>query len=1272
MNIIKNIDTNTLEQLPVAVILFDNKKIYYLNKKAIDLFSINKAKLKNIQQLSVFNFIHQRYHARLTKNNLLILKGQEFPPIELECTDFKNNIVFVEAKSNAVFYQGKKVVQSTFLEINDRIKKVSELENTKYLLSNISKSINEVIYELAFFPEPHIKYISDSVYNVLGRKPAEIYKNPNIFFNQIHDDDKQKHVSNLTNYLKVSNNTQKEKEVFRFFHKNGKLLLLETFAKPIFNQENKIISIIGVIRDITKEKNYQIELEQKWNNYKNLIDTSVIGIFIHHEGKCLYCNKTAANILEVSNPEKLFGKNLVQYIVPELREREKKRIKLAEEGAELHNLEYTIKTEKGNIINVELKTVPFIYNGIKCVQTIISNLSAEKKLARETLRAELAEEGNKKLLNEIEFRKKIQQELVIQTSKYEAIFNDTSHLIWTVNNKYEITSFNKNYQNYFKRLYNYNIKINENIKIISSKHYQSNINFWIKKYDSFFKSNNSKSVDFFEVENTTQKGEVFYRQVFLHPIKNASGKTTEIAIIAQDVTERKLTEQKISQQTAKLKAIFESGKQLIWTVDRNFHFTSFNNNFANSMYALYKAKPTINNKIYFPNKTHEGKLYHQFWLNKYQEVFETSKSVEFTTEQKDKKGNIIYRQIFLHPIFDNNNKVIEISCLSNDTTELNYLQNQSINQAAKLNSIFESSNHLIWTIDVNFKATSFNKNFADTFYLNYKNHPKLNTQLHLCLPKNEQKNYQSYWYELYKQALKGNSLKFERKQITTNGDFNYKEVFLNPIRDKNNQIIEIACLAHDVTENKRFEKQIIEQSAKLNAIFESTSHLIWTVNKQLEITSYNKNYFNLVKDNLSKKKIVSTTSFPVLFTINDPEKKKFWAEKYKLVLSGKPQTFIHKSTLKDNKIQYREIFLYPIFHNKEVVEVSAIAQDITERIENENKMLQQSAKLKAIFESGNQLMWTITEDHKITSFNQNYAKAIFDLYEFYPVAGKSIREISNNKTIFFEDVWNEKYKLAFSGKQVEFTTERIQKDKSKVYRQYYLYPIINHNNKVIEVSGLGFDITENKKNEEKISQSLKEKEVLLKEVHHRVKNNMQVISSILNLQSSYVKDVYALNLLKECQNRIKSMAFIHESLYQAKNFESVNFTEYLTTLSKNLVHSYTLNQKKIKLILSLDQLFLSIDTSIPCGLIINEIISNSLKYAFTDNRDGIIFVNLKKINNLVRIEVGDNGVGIDPNFDIKETQTLGLQLVDSLIEQINGTLVLNRTNGTKFIIEFNI
>ena len=402
---INNVDSQTLELLPVAVILFDNKRIYYLNKKAINLFKITATQLKQLDQLSVFNFINKGEHKKLISNNNLILKGSLFPAIELECHTLKNEQIFIEAKSNCVFFENKKVIQSTFLEINERIERYKELEKTKEILNSISTSVKEIIYEFSFFPEPHINYISESVYDMLGRKPKEIYDNPNIFFDQISDEDKDKYVASLDKYLKVTNNSKNNKEHFNFLHKNGKKLLLEVTVKPKFIKK-KIVSFIGVIRDITQEKYYQSELEQKWNNYKNLLDTSPIGIFIH-EGICLYCNKTAASILEVKDPKKLIGVNLLDYILPEQHQRALGRMKSAIKGEDLSDLLYKIKTAKGNIIEVELKTVPFIYNGKAVVQTTITNISAEKKLSSEKLRAEVAEESNKKLKEEINHRQKI-------------------------------------------------------------------------------------------------------------------------------------------------------------------------------------------------------------------------------------------------------------------------------------------------------------------------------------------------------------------------------------------------------------------------------------------------------------------------------------------------------------------------------------------------------------------------------------------------------------------------------------------------------------------------------------------------------------------------------------------------------------------------------------------------------------------------------------------------------------------------------------------------
>jgi PAS domain S-box-containing protein len=1258
---------SVLDNLPIGVVIFSLTNILFINKAALKIVQPNSALKKPITDYSIFDFLLPDYHQRIKENSIKIFNGEEFVPFELKIKNAENEVVDLEVKSNAVIFNGEKAIQTVFTDISERVKFRDELTEAKNNLDLITKNANDLIYFYTYHPKPKYLYISPSIKKILGYSEEDFYNDPHLADTMVTDAKGFKKFEMDISRLQKTNKLKYTNSVFQYKTKSGKLVWLEDNYSPIYDDNGNIKFVLGISRDITNEKNTQLELEQKWNNYKNLLDASPIGIFIH-KGKCIYSNKTAADILEEKDPKKLIGLDLMHFILPEHQPKAAERMAKAIKGQETPDFAtYQIKTVKGTIIEVELKTVPFIYNGEPCAQTIITDISSQKRLSKEILRAEIAEETNKKLTQEINYRQKIQSELVTQTTKYEAIFNNTSHLIWTVDRDLKITSFNENYYNYIYTIFNHKLKRGQYIGEVGKKKIDGlRLNYWRDIYTNFFNNKKDNKVEFFEIKNTSSKGKEYYREIFLHPIRSADGRISEIAVIGYDATERRLSEQKILEQSAKLQAIFESGKQLIWTVNRNYYFTSFNTNFSEAMYQLYDIRPTLEKKIYKPQKTKVGKEYHDWWIRKYDEVFQKGTSIEFTTEQLDSGGNKLYRQIFLHPILKNG-VCEEISCISNDVTELRYLQNESVNQAAKLTSIFESSSHLIWTVDKEFRATSFNSNFTGLFKLNYGVNPELNVQLHTLIPKKKQSDYKAHWYTIYKKVFAGNSLKLERKQLNAQGEETYQEIYLNPVRNFDNEIIEVACLAHDITENKRFEQQILDQSAKLKAIFESGDHLIWTVNKKLELTSYNKNYLNLIRNNVPKKKLDGYKTISVLDTIQSRDKKSFWVEKYNLVLEGKPHVFVHKSTI--NLIDvFREVYLYPIFLNNEVVEVSVIAQNITERIENENKILEQSAKLKAIFESGDQLMWTISKDLKLSSFNQNYANSIFDLYGYYPELGKSMR---SNKTLEYQSIWDEKYTQAFEGKQVEFISERTQRSGKKIIRQIILYPIKDANNNVMEISGIGFDITENKKNEEKITQSLKEKDVLLKEVHHRVKNNMQVISSILNLQSSYVKDSYALNLLKECQNRIKSMAFIHESLYQTKNFESVNFSEYVTTLSKNLVHTYSINTKKIKLILTLDNLYLNLDASIPCGLIINEIISNSLKYAFPDNRDGIIFVTLRVDKSKVKIEVGDNGVGIPENIDIKNTQTLGLQLVDTLVEQISGTLKLNRSKGTIFSIEFN-
>lgn len=218
------------------------------------------------------------------------------------------------------------------------------------------------------------------------------------------------------------------------------------------------------------------------------------------------------------------------------------------------------------------------------------------------------------------------------------------------------------------------------------------------------------------------------------------------------------------------------------------------------------------------------------------------------------------------------------------------------------------------------------------------------------------------------------------------------------------------------------------------------------------------------------------------------------------------------------------------------------------------------------------------------------------------------------------------------------------------------------------------DITERKRDEEQIKESLAEKEVLLKEIHHRVKNNLQVISSLLRLQSRYIQDEIILEMLKESQNRVRSMALVHEHLYQSKDLSKVNFTEYISSLASHLFQVYAVKARGVKLNINVIPVCLNIDTVVPCGLIINELVSNSLKYAFPEESLGEISIEFDYDDNdqsQFILKVADNGMTFPKDLDYKNSGSLGLRLVCSLVRQLKGNIELVNQVGTAFQITFS-
>lgn len=213
------------------------------------------------------------------------------------------------------------------------------------------------------------------------------------------------------------------------------------------------------------------------------------------------------------------------------------------------------------------------------------------------------------------------------------------------------------------------------------------------------------------------------------------------------------------------------------------------------------------------------------------------------------------------------------------------------------------------------------------------------------------------------------------------------------------------------------------------------------------------------------------------------------------------------------------------------------------------------------------------------------------------------------------------------------------------------------------------DITRQRESEEFIKESLKEKDMMLKEIHHRVKNNLQVISSLLSLQSHHVKHKDDMELFIESQNRVKSMAIIHEKIYQSENLSKINFKEYLQTIAQQLLASYLMNDQ-VKLNLNCEDINLGLETAIPCGLLTNELITNSMKHAFPQGRKGQLNIQFESRNDEYLLTISDDGVGLPTDFDLSCTDSLGLKIVQSLVRQLDGDLEINNSIGAEFKLHF--
>jgi len=364
------------------------------------------------------------------------------------------------------------------------------------------------------------------------------------------------------------------------------------------------------------------------------------------------------------------------------------------------------------------------------------------------------------------------------------------------------------------------------------------------------------------------------------------------------------------------------------------------------------------------------------------------------------------------------------------------------------------------------------------------------------------------------------------------------------------------------------------------------------------------------------------------------------------------------------KLRVNEANLKASLKEKETL-LQKLEKEIIERRKAEEVLL----KYERIISATSEHMSLLNQDYVYQAVNKSYLEA--HQKSLQEIIGYSVPDLLGVDA--FESFVKEKLDLCLAGEEINYKDWFKFQKLGLRYMDVSYYPFFNADGEITGIVVSSHDITDSKRAEEQIKASLKEKQVMIDEIHHRVKNNMMVIISLLKLQSKNIKDDQMREILKASQSRVYAMSAVHETLHESENLSEIDLKKYLYKITDSIFQSSSIDTKKVELKNNIEAMLISINHASPLGLTINELISNSLKYAFPDGKKGKIDVSLKKLDKALELIVMDDGVGMPENFDWKNSSTLGLKLVRTLVEnQLDGSIEMESKSGTKFTIKFNI
>jgi len=780
-----------------------------------------------------------------------------------------------------------------------------------------------------------------------------------------------------------------------------------------------------------------------------------------------------------------------------------------------------------------------------------------------------------------------------------------------------------------------------------------------------------------ELRGTTKQGRSIYLEATRSEIKETPNtKLNEQILMVYDITDRKRTEFDLLQTKERFRMLVESSPiGLFLVLDKKIKYTNagglellnesvedyiydevFTDFFHNNDKIIVKEdiekirkgeRPPYREVIMVLRDGTEKEVGLRMSLS----FHDRSPAIQITVTDLSTRVQLVREQMRA-TLAEESNIMFKEEIRKHKITQQNLIKAEEFNR-----SIIESSIDMIVAFDMQGYLQQYNHAFSVEFGIEPGKEKSINYTM--FIPKEDEIN--GVVHALQTRSYFSGEVHGKR----LSGEVFSMFISVAMMKDASGEDIGAMAVGRDITDLKIIEEELKNSEEKHRDILDNATDIIFVVDSKGYFTYSNPSFHK--KLGYTQKSLANTTIKDVIK--NFPSEKN-WINELDGVQSE--CVFIDSkgeelSLIGGSSAQHDE--------NGKPIGMRGIYLDITEMKHLERDAKTQTAKLESIFNSTqNLIMFTLNDEDEITSFNDNFKRLMKGLFKIKAELGMSLIPLLK---LFRDESYKSQVKLfnqALKGKANDF--EIPLKYESKEIRWYHIFlnPISNEV-KQNEISCIAYDISERKAIDERIRLALKEKEVLLREVHHRVKNNLQVISSLMSLQKSFVDDPKLTHILDESQSRIATMSYIHESLYRNTDVSSISFAEYLERLSVNLINSYSTPDCDVKLKTSLEDVFLTLDQAIPSGLIVNELVSNALKYAFIGKKEGAIVLRAAKVSDKIEIEVSDNGMGLPENFELNKGDTLGLYLIQALAEQLNAELVVKSTEqgevGSSFLIRFD-